>query len=202
MAIGYYNKGDKISIYSDLEAGAGGSAQVYVNYFNKDVYEEGYSILEESVMTTTNLTGSSMEGEIDVKEDGLFYTSVPYEAGRVEDDSLLGKLFGSDNEGWTAYVDGEKVEVTPVANALVAFKLSKGHHTIRISYLPKGFIKGTVISIIGLLLFVGLILLTMFLKKKGKVDEQYVREEEIDYEDQGLLKHNTLPKSTDSKKIN
>ena len=197
MAIGYYNKGDKISIYSDLEAGAGGTAQVYVNYFNKDVYEEGYSVLEDSVMTTTNLTGSSMEGEIDVKEDGLFYTSIPYEAGRVEDDSLLGKLFGSDNEGWTAYVDGEKVEVTPVANALVAFKLSKGHHTIRLSYLPKGFIKGSIISLMGLLLFVGLILLTMFLKKKGKIDEQYVCESEIDYDDEGLLKYNNLPKSAE-----
>ena len=31
-------------------------------------------------MTTTKLTGSSMEGTINAQENGLFYTSVPYEA--------------------------------------------------------------------------------------------------------------------------
>jgi uncharacterized membrane protein YfhO len=168
MSIGYFNKGDKISIYSDLEAGASGSATIYVNYFNSDVYDKGYDVLDDSVMTTTSLTGSSMEGEIDVKEDGLFYTSVPYESGKTDDDTLIGKLFASENEGWTAYVDGEKVEITPIANALVSFKLSKGKHTIRLSYLPKGFIKGAILSVIALLAFIALIVYTQVIRKKKK----------------------------------
>jgi uncharacterized membrane protein YfhO len=109
-----------------------------------------------------------MEGEIDVKEDGLFYTSVPYESGKTEDDTLIGKLFASENEGWTAYVDGEKVEITPIANALVAFKLSEGKHTIRLSYLPKGFIKGAILSVIALLAFIALIIYTQVIRKKRK----------------------------------
>lgn len=179
MAIGYFNKGDKISIYSDLKAEANGSATVYVNYFNPEVYEEGYAVLDNSVMTTTNLTGSSMEGEIDVKEDGLFYTSVPYEAGKTEDDSLIGKLLGSENEGWTAYVDGEKVEITPIANALVSFKLSKGKHTIRLSYLPKGFIKGAILSAIALAAFLALILCPKFIKKRKKDQEDLVKTKSV-----------------------
>lgn len=170
MSIGYYNKGDKISVYCDLEAGKSGTAQVYVNYLNTDVFNKGVEKLKESVMTTTKLTGSSMEGTIDVKEDGLFYTSIPYEAGEVEDDSLIGKLFGTKSEGWTAYVDGEKVEVTPIAHALVAFKLSKGHHTIRLSYIPKGFTVGATLSGIALALFVSIIVLS-YLKKKKKRDK-------------------------------
>lgn len=179
MAIGYFNKGDKISIYSDLKAEANGSATVYVNYFNPEVYEEGYAVLDDSVMTTTKLTGSSMEGEIDVKEDGLFYTSVPYEAGKTEDDSLIGKLLGSENEGWTAYVDGEKVEITPIANALVSFKLSKGKHTIRLSYLPKGFIKGSILSAIALAAFLALILCPKFIKKRKKDEEELVKTKSV-----------------------
>lgn len=167
MAIGYYKKGDKISVYSDLEAGASGSAKVYVNILNEKVYEKGVKKLNESVMTTTKLTGSSMEGTIDVKEKGLFYTSVPFEDGQTEDDTLLGKLFGLKSEGWTAYVDGKEVEITPIANALVAFELDEGEHTIRLSYLPKGFVKGTIISVSGVVIFAGITLFGFFKRKKS-----------------------------------
>ena len=86
---------------------------VFVDVLNQDVFEEGYNKLSKSVMTTTKLTGSSMEGTINAQENGLFYTSVPYE------------------EGWKAYVDGKEVTITPVGNALVAFNLDKGEHTIK-----------------------------------------------------------------------
>lgn len=86
-------KGDKISVYSNLQQGQSGSAMVFVDVLNQDVFEEGYNKLSKSVMTTTKLTGSSMEGTINAQENGLFYTSVPYE------------------EGWKAYVDGKEVKL-------------------------------------------------------------------------------------------
>lgn len=166
MAIGHFNKGDKISISGDLEAGASGSAKVYVNKLNSDVFDRGYDALDDNVMTTTHLSGSKMEGTINAEKDGLFYTSVPYESGKTEDDTLIGKLFACDNEGWTAYVDGEQVEITPIAGALVAFELPKGEHTIRLSYLPKGFIKGTVITVVGLVAFIGYIVFGIIRKRR------------------------------------
>jgi len=171
MSIGYYNKGDKISIYSDLDQGASGTAKVYVNMLNEDVYEQGVEKLKESVMTTTAYDGDSMEGTIDVKEKGLFYTSIPFEDGTTEDDKLLGKLFGLKNEGWTAYVDGEEVEITPLADALIAFELEEGKHDILLKYTPKGFTKGLVISLAGLAIFVGLIVFSFMKKKKSKENE-------------------------------
>lgn len=148
--IGYFNKGDKISVYSQLEQGQSGSAQVYVNLLNKDVFEEGYEKISKDVMTTTNLTGSSMEGTIDVSEDGLFYTSIPYE------------------EGWTAVVDGKEVEITPVGGSLLAFPLLKGSHEIRLYYYPKGFWPGFAVTTICLLTFAGLCAYTYIIKKKKK----------------------------------
>ena len=103
-------------------------------------------------MTTTKLTGSSMEGEINVSEDGLFYTSVPYE------------------EGWTAVVDGKKVEITPVGGSLVAFPLLKGSHEIKLYYYPKGFWLGFAVTMICLATFAGLCVYTYIIKKrKNKV---------------------------------
>ncbi|MBR1481367.1 MAG: YfhO family protein [Ruminococcus sp.] len=146
--IGYFNKGDKISVYADLKQGSSGTARVYVDMLNQSVFEAGYEKLTESVMTTTSLTSSSMQGTIDVKKAGLFYTSVPYE------------------KGWTARVDGKEVKITPVGNSLLAFPLSEGEHEISLNYYPNGFWPGFAVSVICAALFAGMCVLTYVLKKK------------------------------------
>lgn len=148
--IGQCKKGDKISVYSNLQQGQSGSAMVFVDVLNQDVFEEGYNKLSKSVMTTTKLTGSSMEGTINAQENGLFYTSVPYE------------------EGWKAYVDGKEVTITPVGNALVAFNLDKGEHTIKLEYYPKGFAIGLTVTIICAATFAFLCVWTYIIKKRRK----------------------------------
>lgn len=168
MSIGYFNKGDKISVTADLKAGASGTAKVYVNVLNSDVFEEGVKILQKNSMTTTSLTQNSMEGTITADEDGLFYTSIPYEAGQTEDDTLIGKLFASKSEGWTAKVDGEDVEITPIAHALVAFKLTKGEHTISLHYYPKGFVRGALMTGFALAVFVAFTVFLFIKKRKNK----------------------------------
>lgn len=150
--IGYFHKGDKISVYSQLKSGSSGTARVYVDLLNKDVFEQGYAKLSQSVMETTDLTASSMEGEIDVANDGLFYTSVPYE------------------DGWVAEVDGKKVDITPVGNAVLAFPISKGTHTIKLYYYPKGFWPGFAASAVCLLIFAGICVL-IYVKKKKLIPE-------------------------------
>ena len=146
--IGYFSKGDKISVYADLKTGSSGKARVYVDMLNKDVFEAGYAKLSESVMTTTKCTSSSMEGTINVKENGLFYTSIPYE------------------KGWTATVDGQKVDITPVGNSLLAFPLEAGEHEIKLKYYPNGFWAGFTVSMICACLFAGACVLVYVLRKK------------------------------------
>lgn len=149
-SIGEFNKGDKISIYAKLKQGQSGTAQVYVNLLNKDVFEKGYKIVSKDVMKTTKLTGSSMEGTINVSEDGLFYTSIPYE------------------EGWTAVVDGKKVDITPVGQSLVAFPLSKGEHDIQLYYYPKGFWIGVALSLTCAAFFAAACVYVYIFRKRKK----------------------------------
>lgn len=146
--IGEFDKGDKISVYVQLEQGQSGNARVYVCKLNEDVFEQGYEAVSRDVMTTTKCTGSSMEGTINVSESGLFYTSVPYE------------------EGWTATVDGREIEITPVGDALIAFKLSEGEHTIKLTYYPKGFWSGVAVSSVCLAAFVFACLYVYVFKKR------------------------------------
>lgn len=153
--IGYFNQGDKISVYSQLKQGQAGTAKVYVNLFNQDVFEKGYEAVSRDVMTATKVTGSSVEGTINVTKDGLFYTSIPYE------------------KGWTAVVDGQKVDITPVGNSLVAFPLSVGEHTISLYYYPQGFWQGFTVSVICAAAFAALcVYVYIFKKRKSKPQEK------------------------------
>ena len=115
---------------------------------NSSVLEEAYQKLSQSVMTTTARTDSSMSGTITAKQDGLFYTSIPYE------------------KGWKAVVDGKEVTITPVGNSLLAFPLKAGEHTIELTYIPNGFMPGLLIALVCAALFAGMCVLTYVLKKK------------------------------------
>lgn len=183
MSIGYFDKGDTLSLYCDLKAGASGNAQIYCCKFNEDVFNKGYDILNQRSMKTTTLTSSSMEGTIDAGDGGLFYTSVPYE------------------EGWTAYVDGKETAITPVGDALVAFELSEGEHTIKLNYIPKGFVPGAIVSLLALAAFIAAII--FFRKKWGLTEEQNAQLEDalsVNATPKTTVKSQTVKKQTSSKK--
>ena len=134
-----FESGDKISFYATLGKNASGTVNVRCAYFDSEVFERGLEILSQSVMTAQKVTDTTIEGVIDVANDGLFYTSIAYE------------------DGWKAYVDGKEVEITPLGDALVAFNLSQGTHTIKLVYMPSGFILGVMISVIGLAILIACI---------------------------------------------
>lgn len=160
MQMGNVKEGDKLSIYSDLSDVTVGSAHVYCNMLNEDLFMQGYNKLSQSTLKCTKSTDTRIEGTIDVKEDGVFYTSISYD------------------KGWKAYVDGEEVEITPICDALVAFKLSSGHHDIKLKYCPAGFPLGLTVTLVSIALYVGIILLSTKLKsKKEKTTAQTEKSE-------------------------
>lgn len=152
MQMGTVKEGDKLSVYSDLKDVTNGSAHVYCNMLNEELFQQGYEKLMESTLNCTKSTDTLIEGTINVKEDGLFYTSISYD------------------KGWKAYVDGEEVEITPVADALVAFKLSQGQHEIKLKYCPEGFVMGVTVTLLSIAIFALIIVLcsnkNLFIKKK------------------------------------
>lgn len=144
---GGFEAGDKISLYVDLDREASGSAYVRCACFNSDVFDEGLDILSQSVMKCETVRDTLIEGTIDVRQDGLFYTSIPYE------------------DGWSVYLDGKEVEVTPVGNAMLAFPISSGTHTVKLKYVPKGFVPGVFISLTGILVLFLCIIVEKIRKK-------------------------------------
>ncbi len=160
MQMGNVSEGDKLSMYAELTTVTSGNAYVYCNMLNEELFLQGVEKLSQSVMKTTKSTDTLIEGTIDVKEDGLFYTSVSYD------------------KGWKAYVDGEEVEITPVSDALVAFKLSAGQHDIKLKYCPVGFPIGVAVTLIGIAVFVSIILFGAKIKTKKEKESTAEKAEE------------------------
>lgn len=153
MSLGYLEKGEKIKVKLPLAVEKNGKISFNVYRFDNEVFDKGYEKLSRTWMKLDEKTSKGFKGTIDVKEKGLFYTSVLYD------------------EGWKAYVDGKEVEITPVAKTFCAFELSEGEHKIEFVFSPEGLTMGIIVSVAGVVSFVALIIISgrknkkMFLRK-------------------------------------
>ena len=83
---------------------------------------------------------------MDVKKKGVCTVSLPYD------------------DGFTVLVDGKKVEIKKVMDFLLGFDLDKGAHEIQITYMPKGFVLGSLLTLLGILS-----LITLFVLDKKRI---------------------------------
>lgn len=143
MLVGDVQKGDRIKMTAVLNSNHNrGSVEAYCAMLNEELYRSVFTKFKANSLTATKTTDTCIEGTVNAHYDGLFLTSIPYDGG------------------WKAYVDGEQVEITPLADAQIAFRIPKGQHEIELRYTPKGFVVGMTVSILGLLIFAALIIWT------------------------------------------
>ena len=124
--------------------------QFHVYSMNEELFEEGMEILRNESFEIEEYEARKIKGRVNALEDGVLYTSIPYE------------------RGWKLYVDGEKTEIEPFENALIAVPLTKGEHSITLRYTPYGFGIGVVISLASVIVMALAIILT----RRGKSDGQ------------------------------
>lgn len=103
-------------------------------------YDNEY-ILEE-------INDSLIEGNVNVKTDGMMCFSIP------------------DQKGWSVYVDGQEKSIYNADYAFIAVKLSEGMHQIKLIYKTPYQKLGIVISLIGILCLIIYIRMYYFLNKK------------------------------------
>lgn len=157
FSLGNFKAGDVISVSYSIESGKSGAISCDVAVQNNDVFDAGLATLTDETWQLTEATDTRLVGTIEVKQDGLFYTSVPYDSG------------------WRAYVDGEEVTLAEtydpsatdvkLTDAVIAFPLSAGTHEVVLKYTAPGLTAGAVISIVCALAFV----LLLVLRRKNPV---------------------------------
>lgn len=135
---------------------------IYVATLNEDVFKQNMRQLMDGGMKVTSFSDSRIEGTVNAKEDGVLMTTMTYD------------------EGWTIKVDGKEVETVSsqmlsaadtgtvgMAEALLAFDVPAGEHTITMTFFPKGLKLGMALSILSL---AGLIALLVFQRRRRKAE--------------------------------
>ncbi len=131
-----------------------GYADFVLRSIDMEKFTEGYNILKKQSLKVNEFTDRKISGTINAPEDGIMYTSIPYDTG------------------WEVTVDGEKLdseELISLGDALIGIHLEKGQHTIEMKYTPRGLVIGIGLSIFGFIL----LLLYMFVIKKLKAVRMY-----------------------------
>ncbi|MBR3149763.1 MAG: YfhO family protein [Eubacterium sp.] len=130
MDLGKHKKGDEIRIELSL-AGMetdSSSVEIYAYSINKDVFTSAYDMLKAGALDITSYSDTCIEGTVNAGYDGYLYTSIPYD------------------EGWSVYIDGEKVKTFELGECMLATTVKHGKHTVKYKYMPKGFNYGLIIT--------------------------------------------------------
>lgn len=101
------------------------------------------SVLLESNKDTvcTKPSNTVVRTEVNCLADCALLTTIPVE------------------KGWTVYVDGVKTEYREALGALIAVPLTAGAHTVEMRFVTAGYPAAVIISISGVIIFAGAILL-------------------------------------------
>jgi uncharacterized membrane protein YfhO len=132
---------------------------VFVATINEDVFTRAMERLNESTLQVTGMGGHTVEGTVNVRRAGVMMTAITYD------------------DGWTVRIDGKEVEpvssrmlaaadtgTTGMAEALLAFEVPAGEHTVELTYFPPGLKLGLTLSLLSL---IALILLVRHDRKKA-----------------------------------
>ena len=99
--------------------------------FNYDNYQQIMNQLQMNQMNVSYFEKNKIIGDIKLDEPSKVMISVPYE------------------KGWNIKVNGKKVDYDKAYNAFVSLNLDKGDNHIKMTFIPPGFIIGTILSITG-----------------------------------------------------
>ena len=150
--LGYLKEGDKIEIAIEFDADASesGTVSIYDYLLHESNYKRMYDILSEQGLNVTKVRDGSLEGYVTAKEDGVLFTTIPYD------------------KGWTVWVDGEKAEALAAGETFLSVKLTTGRHEIEMHYVSPGFWYGILISAVSWGIF---ILITVIWRKRRRISD-------------------------------
>lgn len=133
--LGYYEEATKLqftaSFYGTKTVGFQNPQVVTLD---TEAYQTAVDRIKEQSVAL-DVGKRNAEGRVNASEERLLVTTIPYD------------------KGWQATIDGKKVPITAFQDAFVSIKVPKGQHTVAFSYLPQGFLIGTVLFFGCILLF-------------------------------------------------
>lgn len=126
-----YELGEQLNLSFVIDEKLIDYTEIYLYYYNHDIYKEDISILKSNQLNITNVGKSKIDGVIDVKNKGILFMSCLY------------------NEDLEVYVDGVKQQKIKLFDTFIGVNLDKGEHEITLKYNPRLFLFSFVPSLIS-----------------------------------------------------
>ncbi|MDO5409334.1 MAG: YfhO family protein [Lachnospiraceae bacterium] len=145
LDLGYCTPEDTIVLSTTDDA----SLRATAYYLKESALIDLIRNLQEEQLQVTSSSDTSLEGIIEVEDDGLFFLSIPYDPG------------------WTLYVDGKKTDYYTFQEAFISCDLEAGTHEIRLTYVPDGLIPGITVSLLALFILIGF---TIYCRKRYRTE--------------------------------
>ena len=154
--LGTLEPGSRVDTYVDGDDSFTGN--VYVVRLLADNLQAQLDRLSAGGLTVTEATDTALSGTLTAPEDGTVFFSIPYD------------------KGWTVTVDGTVAETFPIApneegtdGALLGAAVSRGEHTVRITYRAPGQVIGWAVSVVGLLIVAAMLLYPCIQRRRGNI---------------------------------
>ena len=138
VSLGTFEKGETIRLTmtltkDDLYILSGAN---YFFYIDNEVFEDTMASLSASEYQIEEYTEDSFHGTISVTSDNnTVFTTIPYD------------------KGWQVYVDGNKIETYEALDAVLAFDIEPGTHSLEMVYRSDAMVWGGIITLAGLTVF-------------------------------------------------
>ncbi len=129
--LGIVNPDETVEVKIKIEDSEYGYIDFYPYSVNEEALNEGYEILKNRQLNVTSFEETEIKGTVNLEEDCLFFTSIPYDSG------------------WTVKVDGVEIkeeDYVSLNDAFLCFNITAGEHTVEISFMPDGLIIGICVS--------------------------------------------------------
>lgn len=147
LELGYLARGQEVSLEATGEDAPVINAEVW--RFNQEAMISAYNKMNRNPIVLTSWTDTGLKGTITADENGVMYTSIPYD------------------KGWRITVDGSEVSPRKLFDTFLGIDLTAGVHEIDMSYEPEGLRAGAWITG-GSIAALGIIGLAGYGKRKKK----------------------------------
>lgn len=150
--------GDTVGITVSTKQACTGS--IHVATMNEEVFQKNIQQLAAGGLQVTSYSDTKVEGTINAQKAGVMMTTMTYD------------------EGWTVKIDGKEVSTISsemqavadtgtigMAEAMLAFEMPAGQHTVTMTFFPKGLKAGLALSALSL---IGLIALLWWQRKRTR----------------------------------
>lgn len=102
----------------------------------------------QDTLKITYFSENEIRGDIKLESPGILFFSIP------------------NDRGWHARINDEEIKPMICNIGFIGFYLDPGEHEVELTFIPPLFIPSLIASILGLVLYAGLIVLTVLKRKK------------------------------------